>query len=1659
MAEPKTKKIATKTTTPKKQKKNTTRGFDINERYTKKSDLEHVLLRPDTYVGGTDKVEKEDWVVVTSQPQNNEAGGEVLAAEEEAKEHFSIAKRRISVSPALCKILDEILVNARDHSVRDSTCNRIRVNFDRTDGSISVENSGEGIAVEIHEEGCYLPELIFGHFKTGENFSDGEQKIVGGRNGFGSKCLEKNILVPLWSGKYKKAVDITMDDQLIGDDGTVRHIKKIIRGTGKLYEITQGRKGEIYKVNDQHVLTLHMPDHKNIFWNSTKKGWTVLWWDRIDTKIRAKTEHVENQIEECPECGQHLSGHLKRHYSRMHNGLKVPTKTRKPVAPTVTVTPDNITPEMIAAKKRLEDYCENIPDDSVFDMCIEDYMSLDATTRSRLAGIRADCVQWPKKKVILDPYVLGLWLGDEYCDGDNDPVIISYLTEWCGCVIDRVSSLLNIDNGNNPLKQQLQRYNLIQNKHIPIDYIMNDKETRLKVLAGLIDTDGTVQREGTRIKITQGLIHKQLADDITFLARSLGFNCNTTIRNASWTYQGVKKTGQAYCLNITGDGIGDIPTLLPMKKCKNNVGKRCDSGKSTGQLKVKEIDEGEYVGFEIDGNQRFAVNDFTVTHNCSNAFSNRFEVDTVDSHTKQRYVQVWENNMSVRHEPVITKCTKAPYTKITFIPDYKRFGGSEGMEQDFVMLAKRRVYDLAACTRPEVLIYLDGEKLPVRNFEKYMNMYLGESKSDAPRLFLTIPNEPPATEAAAAQVKSWDIGIALSDDGFKHVSFVNGIATSEGGTHVAYIRDQLVRKLGKIIRDKNPNTDMKPEYIRENMWLFINATVLNPAFSSQTKEQLTTKPENFGFKHNISEEFVQTIEKRLKISKRAVGFAELRQPSVLKRTDGKKKKKIHGILKLEDAKHAGGKLSAQCTLILTEGDSAKTLAMDGLQIIGRDFYGVFPLKGKPLNTRNATNDQLANNEEYIALKKIIGLEEGRVYNDASELRYGCVMLMTDQDLDGYHIKGININNLFDRFPSLLMIPGFIKCFVTPIVKLQPVGGGKSKLKEKLFFNMSEFEAYRKTNPTAMKGMKARYLKGLGTSETEEAREYFADFKRFVKEYVPRDKTLQECKDLFEHAFSQTFADWRKQWLSVYDENKVYDYNQSQFVLEDFIDRELKHFSIYDNQRSLGHICDGLKISQRKVLWALREMNLWNDTKKVLALSGEVSSKSSYHHGEKSLMDTMIGMAQTFVASNNVNNLYPSGQFGTRLRNGQDAADARYIYTKLTDITRYIFRAEDDPVLRYEIDDEGKQIEPKYFAPIVANVLFNGCDGIGTGYSTTVLKYHPVEVIDAHISVLKGQTLEANSLMPWYRGFRGKIEKSVTSKGLLCYISYGIFERTGDTTVSVTELPVGQAFDAYKEFLESHLVENAEGKNTDKSKYFIKDYESETFPTKCNFTITFADKLALDETFENPSGPKGILKKLKLTSTLSSRNMYLFNEQGAIVKYETPEDIIKQYYPVRLDLYSQRIAYQLQELKNKIGLLDRKRRFIELVIAGVIETRKRTKQDVAAQIRQHNLVDPDEPVDDDDTSLTPNMKALLKISLYDMTEEEVAKFIGKIKQLEEEYKHLEAMTPESVWLQELEELRVRMEPFLKETSSSSDNLPHPKKTVAAPAKKKVAIKKK
>ncbi len=541
-----------------------------------------------------------------------------------------------------------------------------------------------------------------------------------------------------------------------------------------------------------------------------------------------------------------------------------------------------------------------------------------------------------------------------------------------------------------------------------------------------------------------------------------------------------------------------------------------------------------------------------------------------------------------------------------------------------------------------------------------------------------------------------------------------------------------------------------------------------------------------------------------------LSFARFKATADLQRASGPKKggSKILNIPKLDDANFAGGSKGQHCTLILTEGDSAKSLAIAGLSVIGRDYFGVFPLKGKLLNVREATIAAIKANTEIQNIVQIMGLQYGKVYESTAGLRYGHLMIMADQDHDGSHIKGLVLNFLHNFWPSLLAIPGFLREFITPIVKAVK---GKSS---KTFFTLPEYQNWKNALMegsagskggaiSGLRGWNIKYYKGLGTSTSVEAKEYFAAIDSHQIDFamdVP-EETGHNANDLIDLAFSKKRADDRKEWLKGFEPGTHMSYGtegakgMQQLLVSDFIHKELILFSMADNVRSIPSMVDGLKPAQRKVLFACFKRNLKADVK-VAQLAGYVSEHASYHHGEAALAATIVGMAQNFVGSNNLNLLVPSGQFGTRLMGGKDAASARYIFTRLTAVARAVFHPDDDALLNYQ-DDDGQMIEPDHYVPVIPLVLVNGADGIGTGWSTFVPNYNPRDIIAALRSRISGDTIP--DIKPWYYGFSG----SIAPKDAACsaYVTNGVAEvdATG-TVLTISELPIGKWTQDYKAML-------------------------------------------------------------------------------------------------------------------------------------------------------------------------------------------------------------------------------------------------------------------
>lgn len=1581
----------------------------IEETYKKLSQREHILMRSGMYIGSTKKCLEELWIAEKNEETNS----------------FKMKKQMVEYTPGFMKIFDEILTNATDHAARDPTVNSIKVDFDQTTGIISVWNNGKGIPVVLHKDhNMYVPELIFGHFLSGSNYDDTQTRTGAGINGVGSKCVFFETNVPLFNGIIKQAKDIKIGDILIGDDGNPRHVLSKIEGTGELYKIKQ-HLGNDYIVNNNHILTLHMPDHKVVFWN--ENGWSAMWWNNDKKCIETKFIKVFDKTIECPECKIILQSRLKRHYERIHKDKEIPKFTRK--SPSCG---DLKNPLVLEKYEEMKKFLNNIPFENTFDINIQDYLSLNKTTQRRLAGVRGNCVNWEEKPVELDPYVLGLWLGDgmkcgrKYsCDGKKDYQIIDYLTKWgekndiklkyTGRYTYNLSSIKNFGKIS-PLRILLKKYNLINNKHIPKDYIINSREVRLKVLAGLIDTDGTVQRDGTRVIISQGYVHKQLAQDILYLARSLGFHCTIKEYIASYTWRGEKLTSKAYKINISGD-ICEIPTLLPRKQCNNTKSKNTD--KTTGYIQIEKIQNGKYVGFQLDGNQRFVINDFTVTHNCTAVYSKKFVVETIDSENQKKFIQEFTDNMENRTKPKVTSNSGKSYTKITFLPDYQRFGMS-GLESDSVLLIQKRVLDCIACTGSDVQVYLNGQKLKGKGLIDYTKFFFNPDH-----------HSPIFSESFVLSQFVWEWAIVPSDS-FEQISFVNGNSTTQGGKHVDFILNQIVSKLKVLLETKKKLKDVKPSLIKERLFLFLRATIANPSFNSQTKEYLTTPVKDFGCRFEISDKFIDKLYKSSIVEEIIQTYKLKESLELAKSTNGKKVSRIF-IPKLEDAIWAGTAKSDQCTLILTEGDSAKTFAMWGRSIVGNERFAAFPLKGKAINIRDATVSQLMNNEELNNLKQIIGLKAGKEYTDTSDLRYGKVMVLTDADLDGSHITSLIVNMFHAQFPSLIKLD-FLQTLRTPIVKATRNG------KTVEFFTEQDYHAWKETVGDDINRFNIKYFKGLGTSKKEDAQAIFRRFNELKADFYYRDHRCDEAillafdkdKNVAKQKGNDSVSegaegtvvpikcsDRRKHWLSNYNRNDFLDIKQSKIAYSDLINKGLIHFSIYDNVRSIPHLIDGLKPSQRKILWYMLEKKITRDIK-VAQLSGYVSAETSYHHGETSLQGAIVGMAQDFVGSNNLNLLVPEGNFGSRFGLGKDAASPRYIFTRLQPWTGLIFDQRDSPLLNY-LNDDGQSIEPDFFIPIIPMALVNGCEGIGTGFSTYIPPHNPTDLIDNLLRVLDDQ--EPVPMRPYFRGFKGIVEEQdsdvVGRRQGSSWVTRGRWKKIGSTQIEITELPIGSGITSYKEFLEA-MIEGAgalkkkgEPKEKERSiKFPLRDVKNNTKDENSgiSFLVDFKSSADLEKLISSGT----LEKELKLTRSFTTTNMYLFDESLIPTKYLNTTDILLDFYDIRLDAYTRRRDHLINQLQKELTILKTKVRFIREYINGDLDINRKSKETIFSLLNSKGYSKHPEEHSYD---------FLIRMQIASLTKEKIEELDNQTEEKERDLEDLQNKTEKDLWREDLFKLKM------------------------------------
>lgn len=962
-------------------------------------------------------------------------------------------------------------------------------------------------------------------------------------------------------------------------------------------------------------------------------------------------------------------------------------------------------------------------------------------------------------------------------------------------------------------------------------------------------------------------------------------------------------------------------------------------------------------------------------------------VETIDHVRKLKYKQEFKQNLDEICPPKISKCSSKPYTKIVFKPDYKRFG-LPGLTPDIKNVLLRRVYDVAGITDKDVKVKLHSNMIPIKTFSQYVDLYIG-NKEESKRCHELHDND------------RWEYVVSISQSQeFQQVSFVNGIFTSKGGKHVDYILNQITKKMVQFIEKKKKVT-VTANSIKEQLILFVRCDIENPAFDSQTKDYMNTPSSKFGSSCTVSDKFVEKVAK-MGVLETACAITNVKDTTKAKKNDGVKTKNIKGIHKLIDANWAGTAKSSECMIIFCEGDSAKAGIVSGLSTEDRNRIGVYPMKGKILNVRGELQKKIVENKEINDIKKILGLEMNKKYTEEDvnkTLRYGKVLFMTDQDLDGSHIKGLGLNLFQSQWHTLSKIPNFVGYMNTPILKAT-----KNK-KTIVFYNEGEYEKWKSENDT--NGWKIKYYKGLGTSTGTEFKEYFKE-----KKLVYFTHEGETCDDALDKVFNKKRADDRKDWLSDYDRNLYLDTDKDNVSYSDFVDKEMIHFSKYDCDRSIPNLMDGLKISLRKILYSAFKKRMNNEVK-VAQFSGYVSENSGYHHGEASLNMAIVGMAQNYVGSNNINLLEPNGQFGTRMQGGKDSASERYIYTQLNPITRFIYSNKDDAILEYNNDD-GDIVEPIFYMPIIPMVLINGVKGIGTGFSTEILPYNPTTIIDYLIDKIKDKDTSHHEFIPHWSGFEGSIVDDLENNR---YIVKGKYSKSAKDTIHVTELPVGIWTDDYKLHLE-HLMENVD-KNGKKNQPLVREYDDMSKATNVDIKIKFIsgvlDKMSNEE----------IEKTLKLSTSYSTNNMHLFNAKEKLVKYTSISTIINDYFETRMNGYTKRKMYIISELEKELVLLENRKRYIEELLSDELDLRKLKKVEIIQLLKSRNYA----ILEDDD-----EYKYLLKMPMDSVSEENVAKIISDFQNKKSELTYYQKTSEKELWLLELQQLREQYTTYTKRRQS-------------------------
>ena len=1001
-------------------------------------------------------------------------------------------------------------------------------------------------------------------------------------------------------------------------------------------------------------------------------------------------------------------------------------------------------------------------------------------------------------------------------------------------------------------------------------------------------------------------------------------------------------------------------------------------------------------------------------------YSHQCSVEMCDG--KTYYFQKTTNHMKTVYPPKVKPATKAqqdkPFLSLCFTPDLSLFypeGEAPNRLPDLMMrLFQTRVWDIAGTVPTSVKVHwgvtVDTlihpkkskfSRVPVKGFKQYVKLFL------TPELKQQI-NQPdgPNLKIGYQQTERWEVCAIQNPHPLPvTVSFVNNINTYLGGEHVKYLQSQLLR----YCREKVPGVDSRR--VQQAVMLFVNATIEDPSFNNQSKEALITTDKDFGSSCQLSDKFLRVLNRNGVMESLKSSMNDKELAVVRKNIGAGRRKPVHDIPKLRDAEYAGTRQSSKCTLIVVEGISALQLAEVGLSVLGTEYYGAFPLRGKCINA-DASLQSLSKNKEFVNLCRILGLEIGKD-TPLSQLRYGHVITMCDQDHDGSHITGLFVYFFRKFWPHLLRCETFMRKMITPIIVASKKI--KGKLVRRSFFHKNSYDQWRDSlSETLLRTWNVKYYKGLGTSSNQEGKLYFQGLRHHLRDFHRARESDFAALDL---AFNQSNAAQRKDWINETEKLGTLDYEAIRsLTYEEFVHKDYKHYALATLKRNLPLAEDGLTPSSRKCLWTMMQKDMTEKEYKVHDLQSVVSTYTKYHHNSDSLGNTLITMAQAFVGKPNLNFLVPGGQFGTRSDGGKTHSAPRYIFSKLNPLTRAVFPEADDPVLQTQ-EEEGQTIEPVALCPVICLALANGADGTSVGYRANVPCYRPEDLIAETRRRLSRQ--EWRPLQPWYHKFRGEIRGDAQGN----YTSTGLIERVNDSEYRILELPVKLWREKYKEFL-SRLVEKQ------KIESFVEKHEAEGDMNGVCFVVQvkpgqvvgsdLTEKKDIDirmrEFFHLSKSFSSNLNLMVLRPENKTQVKRCEEASTRIRTFNTVEEIFNHWFEYRMKVYALRRSHALDFWRQQQPFLQAKIDFIKKAIDGTWPWGQPRSVLKAAMTQAH-------------LSETYHDK-LLKMTLGSLTGERVSELENELKKCMDHIAYYSTVTLDVLFLHDLDVLEKVLPEFWK-----------------------------